>query len=306
MALDRSLADRIAHLRSATLAQLLSGEVDGVPAGPRMRLDDVSIEERTDPVSVRIYRVDGDEEPKPALVWAHGGGWQFGDLDMPEADSVAQVAAMAGFVVVSVGYRLAPAHRHPAALDDVLAAHRWVSAGGLSGVDPERVALGGASAGGLLAASAALILADTDDSPAAVFLAYPVTDPDHGPYEERHPDCPPVLWLGREGTLGLFGTYLGSDPADAGPPIVPRRGRLEQMPPTLVTTAECDSLRAQGAAFAAEASEAGADVTHHHVAGVLHGYLNTIGDSPLADEALHRHLSWLRDALGVGIEDRNY
>lgn len=303
--LDVAIAERISHLWGAHVLQLLSGEVEGVPPAVPITVDGVT---RTDdevagpdgPVPVRWYRsaaLDPDE-PAPTLVWVHGGGWQYGDLDMPEADSVAQlVAAALPGVVVTVDYRLAPQHRHPAALDDVLAAFRAVvDAGAARAVDPARVALGGGSAGAHLSSLAALELARDGRTPAALLLAYPVTDPDGGPYEDRHPDCPPVLWLGHLGTTSLFAGYLpeGHD----GPHPVPTSEDLSVLPPTLVTTAEVDSLRSQALRFVELARRAGADVTHHDVAGVLHGYLNTVGDEPLADAALARHVTWLHSVLG--------
>lgn len=306
MALDPGIAARVAHLWDAHVLQLLSGEVEGVPPAGPMTVDgvtrtDASIPGLGGPIPVRWYRSEhvGAEEPAPALVWAHGGGWQYGDLDMPEADSVAQVVA-AGLpgVVVTVDYRLAPRHRHPAALDDVLAAFRWVVAeGSAHGVDVRRVALGGGSAGGHLAALAALTLAAEASAPAALLLAYPVVDPDRGPYVDRHPDCPPVLWLGHEGTMGLFRGYLG-DGFDADHPI-PTTGDLSLLPPTLVTTAEVDSLRAQAVRLVDLARACGADVDHHDVGCVLHGYLNTVGEESLADAALARHLDWLRATLAA-------
>lgn len=301
MALDPDIAARVAHLWDAHVLQLLSGEVEGVPSAAPVTVEGVT---RTEdmilgpggPIPVRWYRSAelAAGEPAPTLVWAHGGGWKYGDLDMPEADSVAQlIAAGLPGVVVTVDYRLAPEHRHPAALDDVMAAFRGVAAaGGLHGVDTARAALGGASAGGHLAALAALELADDDVSPAALLLAYPVIDPDGGPYEERHPDCPPVLWLGHEGTMGLFRSYLGD--GFEGDVPVPAHGDLSRLPPTLVTTAEVDSLQAQAVRFIDLLRDAGVAVTHHDVDGVLHGYLNTVGDEPLADAALARHLAWLR------------
>lgn len=315
MALDPHIAAQVAHLFDATWAQVLSGEVEGVPAAAPLHRDDVARHDAEvpgpgGPVRVRWYRsVALDEQERaPALVWAHGGGWQYGDLDMPEADSVAQVVAgdLPG-VVISVDYRLAPAHRHPAALDDVTAVHDWVRREGPAhGVDPERVALGGGSAGGHLACLAALALAAAGRPPAALVLAYPVTDPVAGPYDDPHPDCPPPLWLGRDGTVALFDRYLGHDPANAADDVVPARGDLSVLPPTLVTTAECDSLRAQALRFVELARSAGATVGHDDVAGVLHGYLDTVGDSPIVDEALDRHVDWLRSRLGdVGAEPWN-
>lgn len=304
MALDPDIAARIAHLWGAHVLQLLSGEVEGVPPAAPISVDGVS---RTDdfvagpggPIPVRWYRstaLDPDA-PAPTLVWVHGGGWQYGDLDMPEADSVAQlVAAGLPGVVVTVDYRLAPQHRHPAALDDVLAAFRAVvDSGAARGIDPARVALGGGSAGGHLSSLAALELVRTGSAPAALLLAYPVTDPDGGPYEHRHPDCPPVLWLGHQGTMGLFGGYLPED--HDGPHPVPTAQDLSALPPTLVTTAEVDGLRAQAVRFVDLLLAAGVGVDHHDVDAVLHGYLNTVGDEPLADGALARHLDWLRSVL---------
>ncbi|MFP5322661.1 MAG: alpha/beta hydrolase [Acidimicrobiia bacterium] len=306
MALDPDIAAQVAHLFDATWAQVLSGEVAGAPvAGPMRRHDvdrhDAEVPGPAGPIRVRWYRSVAldEDELAPALVWVHGGGWQYGDLDMPEADSVAQVVAgdLPG-VVVSVDYRLAPAHRHPAALRDVVAVHEWaVREGAGHGVDPGRVALGGGSAGGHLACLAALALAAAGRAPAALLLAYPVTDPVGGPYDERHPDCPPPLWLGRDGTAGLFAAYLGHDPADAADDVIPARADLASLPPTLVTTAECDSLRAQAVRFVELARSTGADVDHDDVPAVLHGYLNTVGDSPPADEALARHVDWLRQRL---------
>ena len=313
MGLDPRIAERVGHLWDAHVLQLLSGEVEGVPPAPPIVLDGVTCTDATipgpgGPIPVRWYRstaLDADEAA-PALVWAHGGGWQYGDLDMPEADSVAQIVA-AGLpgVVVTVDYRLAPKHRHPAALDDVRAAFRWVAAeGSAHGVDPARLALGGGSAGGHLSALAALDLAAAGAPPAALVLAYPVTDPDGGPYEPRHPDCPPVLWLGHEGTMGLFRGYLGD--GFAGEPPVPSACELAELPPTLVTTAEVDSLRSQAVWFVQLARAAGAQVTHQEVEGVLHGYLNTVGDEPLATAALDRHVAWLRQKLiDVGARPRN-
>lgn len=305
MGLHPDIAERISHLWGAHVLQLLSGEVEGVPPAAPIDVPGVA---RTDdvvagpggPIPVRWYRAAElhPDEPAPTLVWVHGGGWQYGDLDMPEADSVGQLAA-AGLpgVVVSVDYRLAPRHRHPAALDDVLAAFRAVVADGASrGVDVGRVALGGGSAGAHLSTLATLELAAEGSTPAALVLAYPVTDPDGGPYEARHPDCPPVLWLGHEGTMGLFRGYL---PQGHDGPLPIAVGRdLSVLPPTLVTTAEVDSLRSQALRLLDLARDAGAEVEHHDVDGVLHGYLNTTGDDALAGAALARHIDWLRSALG--------
>ncbi len=306
MALDPDIAAQVAHLFDATLAQVLSGEVSGPPSARPMCRADVTAVEATvpgpnGPVPVRIYRPVGVEGVLPGLVWAHGGGWQYGSLDMPEADSVAQVvAATLPAVVVSVDYRLAPAHRFPAPLDDIVAAHHWAtSAGDAHGIDPQRIALGGASAGGHLAIAAALAFRDAGTRlPAALVLAYPVTDPLGGPYPEQgDPECPPLLWLDADAVGGLFDALIGGR-SEVPPAAVPARADLRGLPPLLVTIAECDALALQDERFADRARTAGVDVTVHRAAGVLHGYLNTVGDSRAADRALERHVDWLRARVG--------
>ena len=306
MALDPDVAAQVAHLFDATLAQVLSGEVAGPPAA--MRRDDVDVADGEvpgpgGPVRVRIYRSSHlpADEPAPTLVWAHGGGWQYGSLDMPEADSVAQiVAATLPGAVVSVDYRLAPEHRFPAPLDDVVAAYRWVrdSEHGLP-VDRSRVALGGASAGAHIALGAALAFRDAGQAPVALVLAYPVADPLGGPYpDDRHPDCPPLLWLDRDAMAGMFRTYVGERPVERLPPAaVPISADLAGLRSILITTAECDALAPQAHELARRVRAAGVDVTVHDVGGVLHGYLNTVGESRSADRALALHVHWLQMAL---------
>ena len=308
MALDPDVAAQVAHLFDATLAEVLSGEIPGPPAAPAMRRDDVDVVDGEvpgpgGPVRVRVYRSSARpaDEPAPTLVWAHGGGWQYGTLDMPEADSVAQVvAATLPGTVVSVDYRLAPEHRFPAALDDVVAAYGWVRDGehGLP-VDRSRVALGGASAGAHIALGAALAFPDAGHAPAAVVLAYPVVDPLGGPYpHDRHPDCPPVLWLDRDAMAGMFRSYVGAHPVERLPPAaVPISADLAGLRSMLITTAECDALAPQAHELARRARTAGVDVTVHDVGGVLHGYLNTVGGSRSADRALALHVHWLQMAL---------
>ena len=304
MALDPDIAPRVAHLFDASLADVLSGAVPGVPSGPTMHRDDVEIEDAAvdgphGPVPVRTYRATAlADGPAPALVWAHGGGWRYGSLGMPEADSVAQVvAATLPGTVVSVDYRLAPAHRFPEPVDDVLAACTWVRDGDHDlPVDRSRVALGGASAGAHLAACAALALRDTGHPPVALVLAYPVTDPVEGSYPDvRHPDCPPVLWLDAAAVAGLFSSLVGAGAPPDG--AVPARAPLAGLPPTLVTTAEADGLTLQAHDFVRRLRAAGTDVTVHDVGGVLHGYLDTVGASRFADRALAHHVGWLRTTL---------
>lgn len=325
MSLDPDIAAQVAHLFDATLAQVLSGEVAGPPAAGPMVVDgvvttDASIPGPGGPVPVRRYRAAAltDHVAAPTLVWAHGGGWQYGGLDMPEADSVAKVVAGALVgEVVSVGYRLAPEHRHPAALDDVAAAVHWAqTAGPAHGIDPDRLVVGGASAGATLAGAVVVTRRDAGAPlPRGLVLAYPVVDPLGGPYPaEPHPECPPLLWLDRAAIAPMFETYLGGDASGARPPIVLGAADPTGLPPTLVTTAEVDALAPQAERFVDSARAAGVEVTHHRVDGVLHGYLNTVSGSRTADRALAAHVAWMRTVVqdqgnpssGVGSGPPNY
>ncbi|SEB58198.1 alpha/beta hydrolase [Streptomyces melanosporofaciens] len=157
-------------------------EALGAPLGPPEDWD-LEIEDRAIPgpgpaIPVRIYRPAGAaSSPRPCLVWLHGGAWVGGDLDMPEAHETARgVAGRADAVVVSVDYRLCSEDVHfPAQHDDVVAAYRWVRGNAADlGVDPARIALGGASAGGNLAAGATLRLRDGGETPWQALLLYPL------------------------------------------------------------------------------------------------------------------------------------
>lgn len=314
MGLHPDIAAQIRHLWGVSVLDVLAERVPGRPAARAIRRDDVVRTEDVapgpdGPVPVRWYRpAAAGGGALPALVWVHGGGWRWGGLDMAEAESVAQiVAATLPAAVVSVDYRLAPDHVHPAGLRDVRAVldHVLDDADAL-GVDARRVAVGGGSAGAHLAALAVLE-GPPERRPAALWLAYPVTDAVEGPFDDRHPDCPEAIWTGRDVIGGMFDTYLGPGGPDRHDPrLAPtRHPALATLPPTLVTLAEVDGLRPQAAAFAAAARAVGVEVAVHEVDGVLHGYLDTVGEEPLADAALDRHIAWLRARLDVGAAARN-
>jgi acetyl esterase len=254
-------------------------------------------------VRVFVYASGGTHDTRattrrPALVWSHGGAWALGSLDMPEADNVARrFAAAIDGVVVSVDYSLVPAGaRHPRPVEEIAAVFDWVVGenGGL-GVAPGRVAVGGASAGAHLSACAALALRDSAAAvPAAVVLAYPAVDPDHGPYGERPHDVPSELWLDQGQTSALFAAYMdGAHPTEV--PAVPMRADLAGLPPTLVTTAGRDGLRLQGEMFVTRLADAGVVVEHHDEPRKYHGYLNN--ESASCNAAIDRHAAWLRAAL---------
>ena len=195
------------------------------------------------PGSVRVY------EPSPAggigrpcLIWLHGGGFIGGDLDMPEADWTArEICARAGAVVVSVDYRLAVDGVHyPVPHDDAVAAIAWVrDCAGELGIDPGRILVGGASAGGNLAAGATSALRDRDDwAPAALVLAVPVAArgaPSPSPrLAARLAELPRVFHRDRARDRPLSENYLGGPLSSADGYAFPADAVLEDLCPTLV------------------------------------------------------------------------
>lgn len=235
------------------------------------------------PVPVRIYAPTAEVPAgAPCLVWLHGGGFIGGDLDMHEADWTArEVCASAGAVVVSVDYRLAVGGVcYPVPHDDTVAAITWVrdQAGNL-GIDPARITIGGASAGGNLTAGAAVKLRDQDGwVPAALALVYPVL-------HARIPspslllaaalaELPPVFRTSPGEERPLTVNYLGGPLSSADGYAFAAGAVLDGLCPTLVLNAEYDNLRPSGEAFTAALALAGVDVLQVTVRGMLHGFLN--------------------------------
>jgi acetyl esterase len=244
---------------------------------------------------VRVYPA---REPNgTGLVWAHGGAFAFGDIDMPESDWVARQLAARGTTVVSVDYRLAPVpegwdaetparpgHHYPAASDDMLSAWSWTldNADRLR-IDQNRVALGGTSAGGNLAAGATVRLIEQRFVllPALVVLAYPTllaVQPAPGAELRALLDANPEAdRFGPDAVRGMYENYLGGTVDQAPLGAVPGRARpvdLVQFPPTLIVNGEIDELRVSGEAFGATLRAAGRSVEVVTEPGTGHGHLN--------------------------------
>lgn len=264
------------------------GEPDTTP----MNVENRSIPGPHGEIGVRIYSPLEAGTDRPALVWLHGGGFVFGDLDMPEGDQVSRgVVARSGAVVVSVDYRLALDGVHfPVPHDDVVAAFRWTREHAAElGIDPDRIAIGGGSAGANLAAGAALHLRDDGEAPWQALLAYPVVHPILPKPSEELAEClamaPKVLIIGADepfdGGPSLNENYLGGPISTATPYAYAALAEsLAGFPPTLIENDEFDSLRSSGEAFAEALARDGVEVEQHCVRGVPHGHLNTIGFEP--------------------------
>jgi acetyl esterase len=233
------------------------------------------------PVPLRVYSPPGDAlNGRPGLVLVHGGGFVAGDLDDVGNDRMArEVCARAGAVVVSVDYRLATdGICYPVPHDDVVAAVRWVrEAAPTLGIDPQRLSLGGGSAGANLAAGAALRLRDDDGwMPAALLLVVPVLHPVLPPPSRGLatvlPEVPAMFRFLPEDVARMNRTYLGGPESAADGYAMPGLGDLEGLCPTVVINAEYDDLRSSGEAFVAALALAGVDVQQVTVPGMLHPF----------------------------------
>jgi acetyl esterase len=231
-------------------------------------------DENADGVPVKVFRPVG--EPASALLWMHGGGFVMGTLD--DTESVIpgyELAARAGALVVSVGYRLAvEGVRFPAPLDDTITAWRWLQ--GL-GIDPARLFVGGASVGANLATGLAVRLRDAGEAmPAGMLLAYPL---EHFPTPPTEPalaveleQLPTMLRFPEQYQLGIVNNYVGrvTDlPAD----VVPGNFPVDGLPEAWIAPAEYDDLRPSGELFARQLAEAGIPAHLELARGMVHGYL---------------------------------
>ena len=246
----------------------------------------------------RIYTPAGaDGGPLPCLLYVHGGGWVIGDI--AGTDSICRaVANRARCKVVAFEYRLSPEHKYPAPLDDCYAALRWLAENAASiGVDPERLAVGGDSAGGNLSAAVALRARDEGGPPLRFqLLVYPVTDHrfDTESYRENGEG-----YLLTTDTMRWFWDHYVNGPSDSESPYVsPLRAKdLSGLPPAMVITAEYDPLRDEGEAFVAKLREAGVPVTLRRFDGQIHGFWQMMGVFPAAKEAAEVAAEELRRAF---------
>lgn len=272
-------------------------------------IETLALEDRTVPgrdgapdVPVRVYRPAATDTRSllPAVVMIHGGGFVIGSVEAEHAGA-ATIALDTGGVVVSVDYRLAPEHPYPAALEDCYAALCWLhDQAGALGVDPARVALVGASAGGGLAAATALYARD-QGGPAVCFQLLQIPELDdrlETPSMRRFVDSP--LWnrpLAVQSWQAYLGPLSGADdvPAYAAPA---RATDLSGLPPAYVSTAENDPLRDEGINYAQRLLQAGVSVELHQFPGTFHGSA-LVTTAAVSRRAQREMSAVLRLALGV-------
>jgi acetyl esterase/lipase len=301
-----------AHLRDMNVVRMMRSTIDllGVMGGTLPTDERVVAEDRSIPgvdlgaeIPVRIYTPRTTESPAPALVFFHGGAFVLGDRYTEELRCL-RYAAEAGCVVVSVDYRLAPEHPFPAAVDDCYAGLEWtVSHAAELDIDPDRVGVGGSSAGGALAAAVALMARDRSGPALAVqILNYPVIDDRMDTPSMRSFDATPLWTSGA--SADMWQHYLG-DPDGRGEVsayAAPGRATdLSSLPPAYVLTAELDPLRDEGIDYARRLMEAAVPTELHTVAGACHGFDIIAAGGTLGQRAIEEQVR----ALVRGLRPRS-
>lgn len=258
---------------------------------------DLDIEGPGGPLRLRFYTPRGLSTTSPALFFAHGGGFVYGDLD--SHDAVCRfLAERAGIRVVAVDYRLAPEFPFPAAVEDVEAAYSFVTtnATGL-GINLNRIAVGGDSAGANLAAGLTqhVVHAGIAAPPVFQLLIYPGTDfaverPSRKTYETG-------FFLTRRFIEVTENSYIPTGTSWTDPRLSPIYGDLRGLPPAYVVTAGFDPLRDEGDEYAVKLCEVGVSVEHVVERGLIHSFANMVGVGRSGPDAMSRVASALRQAL---------
>jgi acetyl esterase len=257
------------------------------------QVEDLTISTPAGPIGARFYASELGAS-RPALVYFHGGGFVFGNLETHDTICRA-LAKESGAVVIAVDYRLAPEHKFPAAVDDALAATLWVMRNvARLGLDAARIAVGGDSAGGTLAAVVSTRCRDAGGwMPAAQALLYPVTDLstlDTASYVEFAEG----YGLTRSAMAWFRDHYLAraeeAQDAAASPLLT---ADLAGLPRSLVLTAEFDPLRDEGEAYAERLRQAGVEVEFQRFSGMIHGFIAMRGVLSAGDRAIGRAAHFL-------------
>ncbi|WP_172294334.1 alpha/beta hydrolase fold domain-containing protein [Pseudoruegeria sp. HB172150] len=288
---DATPADRRLHFEGVARDMRL-------PTPPEVETDEEHwIDSDGGPVRVRIFRHSSGGS-QPALIYMHGGGWMQGS---PEThwDITARLAAWNRQTVISVDYALAPEHPFPDAYQQILAIAKWahIEADKL-GIDPARIAIGGDSAGGNLAACVALTCRDEDVPLCAQLLIYPACDFDRSrPSYEENAEGPLLKVAGMAATNALYCADVQQLNSDAR--IAPLAASTHAgLPPAYIAVAQNDPLRDSGLAYAEALMSAGVDVTTDSGEGLIHGYLRAMEYCEDSEAKLRAMAGWLRAIYG--------
>jgi len=284
-----SAPDARKMMEAAAAATRVAGE-------PVAKVEDRTIPGPEGQIPVRIYAPEG-KGPFPVLVFYHGGGWVLGNLDGHDP-LCRKITNAVGCKVVSVDYRLAPEAKFPAAAEDCYAATLWVSENAAAlGCDPKRLAVGGDSAGGNLAAVVPLMARDRGrPSLAYQVLVYPITDGsmDTPSYHENAEG-----YFLTAGAMAWFWKHYINDDRDRSHPYAAplNAADLSGLPPALVITAEYDPLRDEGEAYAQRMRAAGVPVICTRYDGTIHSFVSMAPNLEVGKRAFDQIVGALKDAF---------
>lgn len=271
-----------------------------VEPGDGVTVTEVAVSETT---SIRLFRPSGIAGPVPTLLWIHGGGHLFGSPEQDDRSNIAFTREL-GIVVAAVRYRLGADAPSPASLEDCHAALRHVVENAADlGVDPTRIAIGGASAGGGIAAALVLQTHDRGEIPVAFqLLIYPMLD-DRTTLRTDLDKLPVRMWTTKSNNRG-WRTYLGGEPGVDGisPYAAPaRRADLSGLPPTWIGVGTVDLFYDEDVEYARRLRTAGVTCTLDIVSGAFHGFDQLFAKTPVASSFLQAQMNALRSG---GINSR--
>jgi acetyl esterase len=275
----------------------LAGRVVTNPEPPELKsVAPLAIPSPAGSIPARVYtplKLRAKDGLAPCLVFFHGGGWVIGDLDSHDV-ACRKLADEGQLIVISVDYRLAPEHKFPAAVDDAIAATKWIAGNAKQlGIDAHRLMVGGDSAGGNLAAVVAIAARDGNGPAiAGQVLIYPATD-----FAMRHPSHkePETSILLTHSVIRWFRDhYLGSADGEDWRASPARMSSLAGLPPAYVLTAGADPLRDEGDEYAKRLKDAGVAVTYRHFPGQFHGFFTMGKLLQQANVAASEIGSWLK------------
>jgi acetyl esterase len=270
----------------------------GGPPEPVAIVEDLKAPGPAGDIPVRKYATSA-EGNRPALVFYHGGGFVIGNIESHDP-LCRSLANQSGCTVLSVDYRLAPEAKFPAAPEDCFAALRWAHQNAAAlGIDSNRIAVGGDSAGGNLSAVVSQMARDAGGPPVAFqLLIYPATD--MAAETESYERNGKGYFLEKDDSLWFLGHYLRDEADKANVLASPMRAKdLSGLPPALIITAEYDPLLDDGVAYADRLREAGVPVTYSCYDGMVHGFLSMAGVLDGGKRAIAESAAALRAALAA-------
>jgi len=290
----------IPAMRAMIDAMIASIKVD-VPAIGGVETEDVSVPgpDGAPDVAIRIYRPVDRHETLPALLWLHGGGYVLGGIELDDL-MARQLAKDVNAIIVSVEYRLAPENPFPAPMEDCYAALKWLFANAAAQrIDASRIAVGGASAGGGMAAGLALMARDRGElKPAFQLLIYPaLNDRNSAPASDSVADS---LWWTRANNLHAWSAYLGAAPggADVSEYAAPSRATdLQGLPPAHISVGEIDLFCADNIEYAQRLNDAGIATSLHVYPGACHAIDVFAPMSALSQRLVSERNDVIRQAL---------